>query len=62
MLPEDYNYNYNKTYTFYIQNPEDFYNQLRAAHDADAELEAEIDVEDTALAEQMLQAIGIKTQ
>jgi hypothetical protein len=60
MLPEDYNYN--KTYIFYVQNPEDFYSQLRAAHGADVEREAEIDVEDTALAEKMLQAIGIKTQ
>jgi hypothetical protein len=60
MLPE--NYNYNKTYIFYVQNPDDFYNQLRAAHKEDVTREAEIDVEDTALAQQMLQAIGIKTQ
>lgn len=61
MLPEDHNYG-KQTWVFYVQSPEDFYNQLRAAHKADAEFEAEIDVEDTALAEQMLQDIGIKTQ
>jgi len=61
MLPEDHNYG-KQTWVFYVQSSEDFYNQLRAAHREDAEREAEIDVEDTALAQQMLQAIGIKTQ
>jgi hypothetical protein len=61
MLPENHNY-YKQTWVFHVQNAEDFYNQLRAAHREDAEREEEIDVENTELAEQMLQAIGIKTQ
>lgn len=60
MLPDDYNYN--KTYIFYVQSPEDFYRQLRAAHKEDADFEAEIDVEDLSIAEEMLQAIGIATK
>lgn len=60
MLPEDYNYN--KTYIFYVQSPEDFYRQLRAAHQADVIQEENIDVEDLSVAEEMLQAIGIATK
>jgi hypothetical protein len=57
MLPEDYNYN--KTYTFYIQNPEDFYNQLRRYHRLDLAQEQSVDIEDTDLAKDMLREIGV---
>jgi hypothetical protein len=57
MLPEDYNYN--KTYTFYIQNPEDFYNQLRGYHRLDLAQEQSVDIEDTDLAKDMLREIGV---
>lgn len=50
------------SYIFHVQNPEDFYNQLRAAHREDYAREQEIDVEDTTMAQEMLQAIGIKTK
>lgn len=45
-------------YVFHIQNPEDFYQQMREFVDT----HVEEDVEDTQLAEEMLQAIGIKTK
>jgi lysozyme family protein len=46
-------------YTFYIQSPEDFYHQLKQFADENYAEEA---VEDTQLAEEMLQAIGIATK
>lgn len=58
MLPEDYNYS-NKTWVFYVQSPEDFYAQLRSAHQQDAAQEAEIDVNDLELAQNMLRGIGV---
>jgi hypothetical protein len=61
MLPEDYNYG-KQTWVFRVQSPEDFYNQLRAAHREDYAREQEFDVEDTTMAQEMLQAIGIKTK
>lgn len=59
MLPEDHNYNYNKTYVFYIQNPEDFYSQLRDFHRQDLAQEQDIDVDDLDLAQDMLREIGV---
>jgi hypothetical protein len=52
--------NYGKqTWVFRIQSPEDFYNQLRAAHREDANREAEIDTTNLTLAKEMLEKIGI---
>jgi hypothetical protein len=52
--------NYGKqTWVFRIQSPEDFYNQLRAAHRDDANREAEIDTTNLTLAKEMLEKIGI---
>ena len=53
--------NYGKqTWVFRIQSPEDFYNQLREYHRLDLAIEQAIDVEDTTLAKQMLQSIGVR--
>lgn len=46
-------------YVFHIQNPEDFYHQLKQFTDENYAEEA---VKDTQLAEEMLQAIGIATK
>lgn len=48
-----------QTWIFHVQSPEDFYRQL---HEFAEKQYAEGDVEDTALAEEMLQAIGIATK
>lgn len=48
-----------QTWTFHIQSVEDFHKQLREFADTNY---TEIEVEDTQLAEEMLQAIGIKTK
>lgn len=60
MLPD--NYWTNKTYVFYIQNPEDFYSQLEEFNKRVEEADQEIDVEDVTTAKKMLQSIGIKTE
>lgn len=61
MLPEDYNYN--KTYIFYVQNPDDFYNQLRAFEQEHNLIDQTVDeTTDLTMAQQMLQAIGIATK
>ena len=61
MLPEDYNYN--KTYIFYVQNPDDFYNQLRAFEQEHNLIDQTVDENtDLTMAQQMLQAIGIATK
>ena len=51
--------NYNINYSFHVQSPEDFYNQLRAFHLEDWRKEEEIDVSDTTLAKEALAKIGI---
>ena len=51
--------NYNINYSFHVQSPEDFYNQLRAFHLEDWRKEQEIGVSDTTLAKQELAKIGI---
>ncbi len=61
MLPEDYNYN--KTYIFYVQNPDDFYNQLRAFEQEHNLIDQTVDeTTDLTMAQEMLQAIGIATK
>jgi hypothetical protein len=61
MLPEDYNYN--KTYIFYVQNPDDFYNQLRAFEQEHNLIDQTVDENtDLTMAQEMLQAIGIATK
>lgn len=47
---------YNISYVFYVQSPEDFYRQLYEFAEKHYE---ENDVEDTNLAKEMLQAIGV---
>lgn len=47
-------------YIFHVQSSEDFYNQLRAFEAK--HYEENVDVDDTSLAQEMLQAIGIKTK
>lgn len=46
-------------YVFHVQNPEDFYRQLRAFERQDYLDELEIDTEDLTLAKKMLENIGI---
>lgn len=46
-------------YVFHIQNPEDFYNQMRQFADR---YNDEDEVEDLSTAKEMLQAIGIKIE
>lgn len=61
MLPDDYNYN--KTYIFYVQNPDDFYNQLKAVEQEHNLIDQTVDENtDLTMAQQMLQAIGIATK
>jgi hypothetical protein len=61
MLPEDYNYN--KTYISYVQNQDDFYNQLRAFEQEHNLIDQTVDENtDLTMAQEMLQAIGIATK
>ena len=46
-------------YIFYIQNPEDFYAQLRAYERNDRLNELEVDTDDLTLAQDMLKSIGV---
>ena len=54
------NYYKNISYSFKIQSPEDFYNQLRTFHRDDWKKEQEIDTSDLTLARSALESIGIK--
>jgi hypothetical protein len=47
-------------YTFHIQSAEDFYRQLHQQITQDWADEQNADVEDTALAKNMLKSIGVK--
>lgn len=59
IMEHEKNYYHSKTWIFHVQSPEDFYRQLQ---DFAEKQYADSEVEDTALAKEMLQAIGIKTQ
>jgi len=57
------NYNpYRINYTFHIQGVDDFYEKLQEYHRLDLEIEQEREVDNVDLAQDMLQAIGIKTE
>lgn len=50
---------YNISYTFHIQSAEDFYKMLREYHRVDLEIEQENELDDLALAQDMLRGIGV---
>jgi hypothetical protein len=54
-MSKDYSINY----TFYVQSAEDFYKQLKEFEREDYLNELEIDVDDCALAQEMLKSIGV---
>jgi len=54
-MSKDYNINY----TFHVQSAEDFYKQLKEFEHDDYLNELEIDVDDCALAQDMLRGIGV---
>lgn len=53
------NNDYNINYSFHVQSPEDFYNQLRAFHLEDWRREQAVDVSDLTLAKEALAKIGV---
>lgn len=55
--------NYKIGYTFYIQNAEDFYNQLRAFEQEHGLIDQTVDeYTDLTLAQEMLRDIGVNTK
>jgi hypothetical protein len=46
-------------YVFHVQNPEDFYAQLRAFERNDYLNELEVDLNDLSIAQSMLKSIGV---
>lgn len=54
---------YNISYVFYVQNAEDFYSQLKAFEQEHNLIDQTVDENtDLFVAQEMLQAIGIKTK
>jgi hypothetical protein len=51
-----------QTWIFHVQSVEDFEKQLKEWELAHSQVDDKVDVEDTTMAQEMLQAIGIKTK